>query len=300
MGKITIFLVKDMHIDKLFTQKGIKLPPFLTRWRGTIFFLASVFIFATIFVLIYQPLNPPVSWSRQLYTTLLVGSGFVVLLLSRLLMHIIHKHHVLYLWQYVVWGVGEILVFIFGLALFAYLLGDAETFFSLVVRVTIDVAGILTVPYILTVLLFLLDHEKEENARLRAALESYRCPQKGTNEVLNFYDRGGRLALATRSENVLYIEADDNYCIIHYYTDEHEETFVLHNSMKYFDSWGSETGLLRCHRSYIVNMPNVKLLRKERDGLTLELYRGDRIIPVSRTYREGVLAVFAAHNATTM
>lgn len=287
-----------MKNTELFTRKGILLPRFLTRWRGTIFFLASVFIIATVFVLVYQPLNPPAYWSRQLYTTLLVGSGFVVLLLSRVLMHLIHKHHVLYWWQYITWGVGEVLVFIFGLALFAYLLADGETFFNLVVRLTLDVVGILLIPYIITILLFLLDEKKEEIARLKATIEAYRRPTQNMPEAFNFFDRGGRLALATRSQNVLYIEGADNYCIIHYYTDEHEETFTLHNSLKYFDTWGEETGLLRCHRSYIVNMHNVKLFRKENDALTLELVRGARTIPVSRTYRDKVIAVFESYQTT--
>ncbi|MBP5540529.1 MAG: LytTR family transcriptional regulator [Bacteroidales bacterium] len=251
-----------------------------------------VFIIATVFVLVYNPLNPPPSWSRQLYTTLLVGSGFVVLFLSRVVMHLVHKHHVLYLWQYMLWGVGEVLLFIFGLTLFAYLLGDGETFSSLLLRVSLDVVGILFVPYVITVLLFLLDEKKEEIARLKGVIETQSQTIDTRSTTFNFYDRGGRLALVIRSNDVLYIESADNYCNIHYVIDGKEETFVLHNSMKYFDSWGEESGLLRCHRSYIVNKRNVKLLRKEKDTLTLELAQDGGAVPVSRSYRPSVLQAF--------
>lgn len=281
-----------MKNAKLFTLPGTQIPRFLTRWRGTIFFLAMVFIIATVFVLVYNPLNPPPSWSRQLYTTLLVGSGFVVLFLSRVVMHLVHKHHVLYLWQYMLWGVGEVLLFIFGLTLFAYLLGDGETFSSLLLRVSLDVVGILFVPYVITVLLFLLDEKKEEIARLKGVIETQSQTIDTRSTTFNFYDRGGRLALAMRSDSVLYIESADNYCNVHYVVDGKEETFVLHNSMKYFDSWGEESGLLRCHRSYIVNKRNVKLLRKEKDSLTLELSQGVGTLPVSRSYRASVLQAF--------
>ena len=287
-----------MKNSKLFTLQGIQLPRFLTRWRGTFFFLAMVFIIATVFVLLYNPLNPPPSWSRQLYTTLLVGSGFVVLLLSRVIMHLVHRHHVLYLWQYMLWGVGEVLLFIFGLTLFAYLLGDGETFSSLLLRVSLDVVGILLVPYVITVLLFMLDEKKEEIERLKGIIDTQsrelnaQLMSGGNRQTLNFYDRGGRLALAIRSNDVLYIESSDNYCNIHYVVDGKEETFVLHNSMKYFDTWGEESGLLRCHRSYIVNKRNVKLFRKEKDTLTLELSQGVGTLPVSRSYRDTVLQAF--------
>lgn len=282
-----------MKNAKLFTFPGTQIPRFLTRWRGTIFFLAMVFIIATVFVLVYNPLNPPPSWSRQLYTTLLVGSGFVVLFLSRVVMHLVHKHHVLYLWQYMLWGVGEVLLFIFGLTLFAYLLGDGETFSSLLLRVSLDVVGILFVPYVITVLLFLLDEKKEEIARLKGVIETQSQTIDTRSTTFNFYDRGGRLALAMRSDSVLYIESADNYCNVHYVAEGRREAFILHNSMKCFDDWDENCGLLRCHRRYIVNMNNVKLLRKEKDGLTLELAQDGGAVPVSRTYRERVAAAFA-------
>ena len=282
-----------MKNTKLFTLKGVKIPRFLARWRSTIFFLAMVFIIATVFVLVYNPLSPPASWSRQLYTTLLVGSGFVVLLLSRVLMHFVHKHHALYLWQYVAWGVSEVLVFIFGLAIFAFLLGDGESFPALLLRVSLDVVGILFVPYVITVLLFLLDEKKEEIARLRAIVATQNAQLHPQDETFNFYDRGGRLALAMRSDSVLFIESADNYCNIHYVAEGRKETFILHNSMKYFDTWGGQSGLLRCHRRYIVNMRNVKLLRKEKDGLTLELSLDGGTVPVSRSYRDSVADAFA-------
>ena len=286
-----------MKNTKLLTLGGTELPRFLTRWRSTIFFLASVFIIATVFVLIYNPLNPPLGWSRQLYTSLLVGTGFVVLLLSRVVMHFVHKLHALYLWQYVAWGIGEVLLFVFGLTLFAWLLGDGGRFFPLILRVSLDVVGILLVPYIISVLLFLLDEKREEIARLKGIIESQRqnldsLAGSAALPRLNFYDRGGRLAFATRNESLLYIESADNYCNIHYLVEGREETFILHNSMKYFDTWGEESGLLRCHRRYIVNMRNVKLLRKEKDGLTLELAQDAGTVPVSRTYRDKVVQAF--------
>lgn len=290
---MTVFWANDMKKTEFFTFHGTQIPRFLTRWRGTFFFLAMVFIIATVFVLVYNPLNPPSSWSRQLYTTLLVGSGFVVLFLSRVILHMVHKHHVLYLWQYVAWGFSEVLVFIFGLTLFAFLLGKGESFAALLLRVSLDVVGILFVPYVITVLLFLLDEKKEEIARLQAIVDTQNAQLHPHDETFNFYDRSGRLALAIRSDSVLYIESADNYCNIHYVTEGSKEAFILHNTMKYFDDWDESAGLLRCHRRYIVNIHNVKLLRKEKDGLTIELIQDSGIVPVSRSYREHVLLAFA-------
>ena len=240
----------------------------------------------------YHPVNPPEGWLRQSYTGLLVGSGFVVLLLSRVLMHLLNRRRPLHVWQYIVWSVGEVLVFIVGLTLFSYSLADGEGFFPLLLRVSLDVVSILVVPYIITMMLFMLDARDEEIARLRSTVESLTALPGNTSKTFNFHDQGGKMVFATHGDNVLYIEAADNYCNIHYVVDGKEEVFVLHNSMKYFETWGEECGLLRCHRSYIVNMRNVKLLRREKDGLTLELLRGGGVVPVSRTYRDRVIEAF--------
>ena len=45
-----------------------------------------------------------------------------------------------------------------------------------------------------------------------------------TDQSINFYDKGGRLAFSTRIASVLYIEAADNYANIHYLNDEKEDT----------------------------------------------------------------------------
>lgn len=279
---------------KLFTQSGTKIPDFLTKKKTTILFLACVSLFAGIFIAIYKPINSTPQWHPVLYTGLLVGSGFVTLLVSRLLIYAVNRHRRLLMWQYIVWLVAEIVVFAVGLAFFSMLLHPTESFFVLLGRVTIDVVSILLIPYTLTVLLFLLEEKKREISRLTTLIDKQTAPAVVPGNTINFYDKGGKLAFATRRSNILYIEAADNYCNIHYMNEEKEDTFILHNSMKCFDEADSHTGLLRCHRRYIVNIENVRLLRKESDRLMFELTQGTKAIPVSRSYKERVVRCFTA------
>ena len=51
--------------------------------------------------------------------------------------------------------------------------------------------------------------------------------------------------------------------------------------------------MVRCHRGFLVNLENVKYLRKEKDGLVLEIASCERLIPVSKTYAEDVVKQFA-------
>ena len=257
------------------------------------FFLSAVLIFALVFVLVYNPLNPPPQLDRQVYTGVLVGSGFVVLLLSRLLMHLLNRKQTLLWMHFFLWAGAELMLFVFGLALFAYLISPGQHFFALVGRVALDVASILFVPYTFTLLLFLLDERNTEIEELRSELEGLQQQAVPPAESFQFCDRAGRTVFATHGADILYVEAADNYCIIHYLGKEGEETFILNNTMKYFETWKENTTLLRCHRSFMVNIENVKLLRKEGDSLILEIAGCNKTIPVSRTYKSQVVDAFS-------
>ena len=62
---------------------------------------------------------------------------------------------------------------------------------------------------------------------------------------------------------------------------------------KKFEESLTEFGLIRCHRSFIVNIEKVKVLRKEKEGLFIDLGQEDIIdIPVSKTYSDKIMELF--------
>jgi DNA-binding LytR/AlgR family response regulator len=59
----------------------------------------------------------------------------------------------------------------------------------------------------------------------------------------------------------------------------------------------SDTSVGRCHRSYLVNFGRVKVMRREKDGLYLELdAQGVMDIPVSKTFQDKVGEKFVTHS----
>ena len=58
----------------------------------------------------------------------------------------------------------------------------------------------------------------------------------------------------------------------------------------------NDSPLVRCHRSYIVNLDKVKVLRKTKEGIFLELDTDNTSdIPVSKTYYERVMNKFSKY-----
>ena len=194
-----------------------------------------------------------------------------------------------------IWLVVE-LVFSFAiLTVICFFLGNEAglPFSDMLWRVSLDFLLIIAVPYVVCVLLFYLDERRLQIDELNDLVEATSALVPSESQNINFYDRGGKLAFSTHRINVLYIEAADNYCNIHYINDDKEDTFILHNSLKQLDDTERYSTLLRCHRGYMVNIDNVKLLKKDKDGLLLELSQGARSIPVSRSYNEKVVRHFA-------
>ena len=63
------------------------------------------------------------------------------------------------------------------------------------------------------------------------------------------------------------------------------------------ENLAKDNALVRCHRSYIVNLDKVKVMRKTKDGIFLEL---DALntpdIPVSKTFYPKVISKFSEYS----
>lgn len=276
------------------------LPKYLSEKRSMWLFLLVVLAFSILFIMIYKPIGYMrtaeflLPWSGYIYIAIQVLTGFVILSLSRILLRRYYQKLHMEQIHFIIWIFAEIIVISFVLSFLAYLLNDStDVFFTdLLWHVALDVASILVIPYLFTMLLFTLKDRNHQIIELRKLVDSMSPMHSSDPDSMFFYDRGGKLSFSTRRSNVLYIQAADNYSNIHYLNEGKEDTFILHNSMKNLDSSELYNALLRCHRGYMVNIDNVKLLRKDKDGLVLELNQGARAIPVSRTYNDRVVAFF--------
>lgn len=287
----------------LVNQLKIYIPKFLTQKKTIMLFFALVVLFCIFFVAVYRPIGllKPTgllsSLDYRLYSIILVLIGLVVFSVSRWLLFNTQKRISMKLGSYLVWIGVELFVLVASLSTAAWLLNENDSVGlpDLVGRVFVDIIALLTVPYIVTALVFLLQQKRLEIASLTNQLleTQTQAEEESRDDVIQFFDKGERLVFVTKRSNVLYIEAADNYTVIHYLSGDKEDSLVLHNSLKNISETFSSQGMVRCHRGYLVNLENVRYLRKEKDGLVLEIAYCDRLIPVSKTYAEDVVRQFA-------
>lgn len=284
-------------------QLKLYIPKLLTQKRIVILFFALVLLFCIFFVVVYRPiglLQPQgilSSLDYRLYSIILVLLGLVVFSVSRRSLYLVQRRIKMSLGAYFIWIGCEFFVLVVLLTVAAWYLNENPnvSWLELAGRVIIDIVALLTMPYIVTVLVFLLQQKRLEIATLTDQLQESKAVgnNESRDEVIQFYDKGDKLVFVTKRSNVLYIEAADNYTIIHYLSGDKEDTLILHNSLKNIAETFSSQGMVRCHRGFLVNLENVKYLRKEKDGLVLEIASCERLIPVSKTYAEEVVKQFA-------
>lgn len=282
---------------------------FLTRFESILLFLSLTLVVAVLLVVFGQPTSILGYFEQQSSLTPLGQitisfiSGFGVLALSRVLLSLVGRKHDLSPAAMVIWIVAELIVCVSVIALVLWGLcgGGTVDLASLVGALVLGMAGVLLVPTVVTYLIRRLREAQDEVVRLRQLTGHQDGQAKQAAEAsVNFFAKGGRLAFSTRMGNILYIEAADNYVNIHYLNGEKEETFILFNSMKNIEKSFAGTSLMRCHRGYMVNADNVRLMRKEALGLVLEINHCAKTIPVSKSFAEPVTQYFAYNTNMTL
>ncbi|MBQ7191716.1 MAG: LytTR family transcriptional regulator [Paludibacteraceae bacterium] len=111
----------------------------------------------------------------------------------------------------------------------------------------------------------------------------------------HFYDEKGDLRLVVDAANLYYLESADNYVMIHYMHLGKMEKMMIRNTLKNIEWRFRGKGLVRCHRSYLVNIRNVQLFRRSEGEILLD-FGNEKIqpIPAGKSYQENVLAHFSA------
>ncbi len=293
-------------------MKNNVIPKYLNEKQNVISFVIGTSIFAELFILIFQPFNSPnwllradqsadpamQDWIYLGFATLAVLTAMGIIAVSRTLMYKYAKKHDISYWSYAGWIVAELCSMSIVYTLFVCFISRSIEPFSVFERAMGYTACILLIPYAIFLLYFSM---KDKTLQLQLIQQAWRdklsalgeSPQEGSKNLFNFKDEKGELKLSVRSQSLFFIEAADNYVVIHYLNGGKLQKFMLRSTLKRIEGEFEGQDLVRCHRSYIVNIQNVKVLRKVDEGLILDFdHEKVQNIPVSKTYSQHILEKF--------
>ena len=282
-----------------------KLPSYLLGKYQLIGTVTFAVLFAVVFLNIYIPFSDT-AWfvlgggdaRTFFYTLTFVMTSIVSLIFSRMIMYRLGKTITMTYLSYMIWCILEIMA-VGGIYTWITLINNPEILelpVEIFSRSLLYGAISLGIPYLIAGMYFAII-DKNNTIRLMnfENVVTDEAPRENASmQKITLFDNSGSLKLSVSTDNLLYIESDDNYIKV-WYTDSKGELkqYMLRCRLKTVEDSFKGSGLVRCNRKYIVNIKKVATLRKEGDTYYLDLACEEiPPLPVTKTYTDRILAYF--------
>ena len=276
------------------------IPSFIYKRSNQIAMIIFVPIFALLFITIYRPLNFEhidedtglLTWlniSRevlvQLITLGFIFVGMAVVAVSRWIMGVYTRKRELSYMQYISWVAFEILIMALIFTIAALFTDTPKPVTTLFYNSLVKTILILLIPYVMCYIYFIwqervaqLRHIRERLAEDETALQA---------AYVQIYDEKGEMRLSVRREHLFLLESADNYVCVWYINNNSPKKVLVRNTLTKVAKQLESTHIQRCHRSYIINLDLIKVMRREKEGIFVEFgVEGVPDVPISKTYVE--------------
>lgn len=109
------------------------------------------------------------------------------------------------------------------------------------------------------------------------------------SQLIEFKGQGSKDQITLSLSNFLYGKSHDNYVELYYLEKEQLKTFLMRSSLSNLAESINSLVIVRCHRSYIVNLLHVSAVKGKSHDMTLTIDPFHSTIPVSKSYQDSTL-----------
>lgn len=281
------------------------IPRSVFTYRSQAMIVLTMAIIAVIFIVVFRPFNIyesldfliSKSFSNlidsaedafYLALTSVVLLGIVMIFGSRVIMVRTMRDSLTYR-GYVLWGGIEFIIVALAITILSASLFHPETtsIFRLFTKVLGRTACILFIPYAFCSLYIVIIDKVSQLKALHESIANEEVAQQKAYILL--YDEHNEMRLSVKREDLIMIESADNYVCVWYINNDQIKKVLIRNTMKRVASQLSKCSVQRCHRSYMINMDRVKVLRRDKEGVFIEFgIEGVPDVPISRTYIDNI------------
>lgn len=110
--------------------------------------------------------------------------------------------------------------------------------------------------------------------------------QKPVTTMLTLVAENEKDSIKILPEDLLYIESADNYSVVHFRKENRLEKEMLRSSLTRLEKQIDSATIVRCHRSFIVNLSKVNDVTGNAQGYKFHLQPTEIVIPVARKYSD--------------
>lgn len=278
------------------------LPRYLLNKHAIIASLTFTVFFAIVFINLYTPFSET-SWFHMgdsylfIHTVFFFLLSFLILILSRVILFRTKYLFSIKIFQYVLWCASELYLICIVYTAFTVKLGYLHDLSVIQVFTKAFLYGVIALifPQLLSIMYWvILDRDRKILMLNYSNVISDEPEKMPSNDKITIMDSNGTIKLSVKSENLFYIESDDNYIKV-WYKDANSgiHSYLVRCRLKTVEENFLDTSLVRCHRKYIVNMDKVKILSKQSDGYYLDFdCENLPTIPITKTYEKSILAKY--------
>lgn len=300
------------------------IPEFLVSRRYISAVITFIVLFSVLFLLLYEPFSLAVWFStsdmlRFSFTILFYVAATVILIVSRLTMYTLQDRLNLTMFSYLWWIMAENLLISLLYTIITVYIFPAETSTpEIAVRALMCVTLILVIPNALVMFYasyrarceeleatrYELNRVRDENRILReendkriAEASQVRPASEMLPKMVHLYDYNGTLRLTITLDAIFFFESEDNYVKVHYKNNDKIVTYMLRCKTGDLEKNLANIGMIRCHRSYIINIRKISSITEEH-RLRYVILNDDSIkrIPISKNYYDRLMNAINSGN----
>ena len=272
--------------------------PVMEDWQMRWVVIAFHGLFVAIFLVVFQPFQDVFFAGRPLIN---VGFGIVVSLVLAFNHFLISKVLPIDLKKWTIgksiaWTMYDVLAVILGVFLYKNFWTQFETFtWGELWKVTYSTLLMAIIPVIISTILlenWLLRRNLKRASQLQQSVQQQQQPLEAPPSVaspnqvdtITFYSDNKSEWLKIRPTDLILLESADNYVSIHYREKDKVQKKLLRSTLTKMEEQITHPSIFRCHRSYMVNLNQIKQVQGNSRGLQLDLLDSEQTIPVSRKY----------------
>ena len=255
---------------------------YLDHFSYRLLHVAIILVFSVLFLVVFEPFNINlwINYPVGLQKFGLAGFGVIgsaIIALSQLVVRPLLRIKQFKVKHFLWWTSIELLAIT---AVLTFLFGESYNSYFTEMRYTFKyTALVLVLPYSFSLLLLALIRQRSVQL-----LESTLTNTPDKPDLVHFKDERDQVKFSVKRTDILYLESTDNYITIYCSMEGLTKKEMIRTSMKKLEDIMRPKGLIRCHRSFMVNLENVQWMKKEGRNYLLKIKSVDTLIPVSRSY----------------
>ena len=273
--------------------------PLNIDFKGVLPFILAVGFFVSIFLIIFQPFG--LNNYHSPYKTLqLIGMGFIVaivlsvsLLITPKMISSAFSEDRWNIGREITWNIWLCLTTILGSTIYWALVSGQTLSATYLYRASLNslVFTLLLTPIgVLCVISNYMRSLKRKLARAEELTRSLQSSQTNSfNQPLELISETGKEKFNLPVDKLLFIQSCDNYANIVRQKNGSTTEKLLRSSLKNIEEQITLPFVVRCHRSFIVNLSLVRVITGNSRNYTLSLKNYHTPIPVSRESEKHVL-----------